>query len=56
MKKGGDNTMCFWVRFWEDESNKVLREVPVHAETTNEAKNIFQHDFPDVSHFELRTP
>ncbi|AFV24675.1 hypothetical protein Mpsy_2471 [Methanolobus psychrophilus R15] len=48
--------MCFWVRFWEDENNKVLREVPVHAETTNEAKSIFQHDFPDVSHFELRTP
>lgn len=46
--------MCFWVRFWEDENNKVLREVPVHAETTTEAKDMFQQDFPNVSHFELR--
>jgi hypothetical protein len=49
-------TMCFWVRFWEDENNNVLREVPVHADTKNEARDIFQHDFPAVSRFELLSP
>jgi hypothetical protein len=46
--------MCYWVKFWKGE--KVLRKVPVHADTTEEAKNIFKHDFPDVRHFELISP
>lgn len=46
--------MCFWAKFREDE--KVLREVPIHADTIEEAKDIFQHDFPDVSQFELISP
>jgi len=43
--------MCYWVRFWKDK--EVLREVPVHADTKEEAKDIFQHDFPHVRQFEL---
>jgi hypothetical protein len=46
--------MCFWVQFREDED--LLREVPIHADTTEEAKDIFQQDFPDVSQFELISP
>jgi len=46
--------MCYWVKFRKDE--KVLREVPVHADTEGEAKNMFQHDFPGVRQFELISP
>jgi hypothetical protein len=48
--------MCFWVKFREDENEKILREVPVHADTKNKAKDIFQQDFPGVSQFELISP
>jgi len=43
------------MKFWEDEKGKILREVSVHAETEDEARVVFQHDFPNVSHFELIT-
>jgi hypothetical protein len=46
--------MCYWIKFREDE--KVLREVPVHADTTEEAKDMFKHDFPDVRQFEIISP
>jgi hypothetical protein len=49
-----NSTMCYWVKFREDE--KVLREVPVHADTDSEAKYMFQHDFPGVDQFELISP
>jgi hypothetical protein len=48
--------MCYWVKFWEDENEKILREVPVHADTENDARDIFLHDFPAVNHFELISP
>lgn len=48
--------MCYWVKFWESENEKVLREVPVHANTTEEAKDMFKHDFPGVNNFELISP
>jgi len=43
--------MCFWIKFRQDEN--TFREVPVHADTEAEAKHVFQHDFPNVSYFEL---
>ena len=46
--------MCYWIKFWENE--KILREVPVHADTENAAKDIFRQDFPGVNHFELISP
>jgi hypothetical protein len=46
--------MCYWVKFREDE--KTLREVPVHAGTLEDAKDIFRHDFPGISEFELIAP
>ncbi|WP_292464113.1 hypothetical protein [Methanolobus sp.] len=48
--------MCYWIKFWKGENEKVLREVPVHADTTEEAKNIFKHDFPGVRQFEVILP
>ncbi|MDW7731905.1 MAG: hypothetical protein SCH66_05695 [Methanolobus sp.] len=44
----------YWVKFWEDEKKRILREVPVHADTEKEAKNIFHHDFPNISHFQVK--
>jgi hypothetical protein len=46
--------MCYRIKLQKDE--KVLRKVPVSAFTTEEAKDIFQHDFPGVNHFELISP
>jgi hypothetical protein len=48
--------MCFWIKFRKDENQDILREVPVHANTENEAKDMFQHDFPDITQFELISP
>jgi len=48
--------MCYWVRFWEDENKKVLREVPLHADTETDAMEKFQHDFPNIGRFELIRP
>lgn len=45
--------MCYWVKFWASEQKKIVREVPVHADTVEEAEDIFNHDFPDVNCFEL---
>jgi hypothetical protein len=45
--------MCFWIKFQENE--KTFREVPVHANTVEKAKDIFKHDFPGVNNFELIT-
>lgn len=45
--------MCYWFKFQEDEKNKILREVPVHANTEIEAMNRFQQDFPNIGRFEL---
>ncbi len=44
---------CYWVKFWENENKDILREVPVHADTESEAKDIFKHDFQNVNYFEL---
>ncbi|KXS40359.1 MAG: hypothetical protein AWU59_2563 [Methanolobus sp. T82-4] len=46
--------MCYWAKFWDKE--KVLREVPLHANTQAEAMNLFQEDFPNISRFELIKP
>jgi len=46
----------YWARFWEDERNRILREVPVHANDKNEATRLFRHDFPYISSFELISP
>lgn len=48
--------MCYWIKFWQDEKEKILREVPVHADTEKDAKDMFKHDFPDVRQFELIVP
>jgi len=37
------------------ENEKTFREVPVHANTLEEAKNIFKQDFPEVNHFKIIT-
>lgn len=48
--------MCYWVKFWENENKKILREVPLHANTETEAMDLFQKDFPYVGRFELIRP
>jgi len=45
--------MCFWIKFQENEN--TFREVSVHADTEDEAENVFQHDFQNVISFELIT-
>jgi hypothetical protein len=48
--------MCCWVKFREDENEKIMREVPVHAGTENDARDIFLKEFPAFSHLELISP